>query len=147
MATCCTQALRKQFASLHEDVDDFCGEFEAWKARGAASEYDSYLFGKDGAYSTPTVGGVPNLLRHVHLVPLANPAALIAWNRQWHRRSKKVSNRALVYASDVTHGHLLIYILAEAHEVARMRTPMHTQLMWKLAHIADRFIQDGTVVG
>ena len=48
---------------------------------------------------------------------------LAAWNTQWHRRGRKVGDRALVNASDGTHGHLHIYILGEpdAHQVARMQ--------------------------
>jgi mRNA interferase YafO len=148
LATRCTQALLRQIAALNEDIDNFCDEFEAWKTKGAAGEYDNYLFGKDGAYTAPPVAGVPNVLRHVHLVPLADPRALAAWNTQWHRRGRKVSDRALVYASDKNHGHLLIYILAEpdAHLVARMGTPVHHQLMRKFARVAERFMHDGSVI-
>ena len=74
-----------------------------------------------------------NVLRHAHSVPLADPPALRRWNLQWRHRSRKVSDRALVYASDPTHGHLLIYILKEpdAHMVPRMATDDHRVLMLK----------------
>ncbi len=137
--------LRRQLVALGEDPDNFADEFNAWKAKGAAGEYDNYMFGKDGAYGTR----LPQSLRHVHLVPLADAAALAAWNTQWFRRGRKVSDRALVYASDATHGHLLIFILNEpdAHRVARMQSPAAVTLMLKLAKIAERFIQDGAVIG
>lgn len=144
MATVCTRVLERQLASLNEDPANFAAEFDAWKAKGPAGEYDSYLFGKDGAYGTQ----LPSSLRHVHLVPLADPASLVAWNLAWSRRSRKVSDRALVYASDVMHGHLLIFILSEpdAHRVARMQTQADTTLMLKLARVAERFVHDGTVI-
>lgn len=145
LATRCTQALQRQLAALNEDSTSFCTEFDDWKTAG---EYENYLFGKDGAYTAPAVAGVPNVLRHVHLVPLADPRALAAWNTQWHRRGRKVSDRALVYASDGHYGHLLIYIFSEpdAHQVARMKTHAQLQLMLKLARIAERFIHDGTCI-
>jgi mRNA interferase YafO len=148
VTTRCTLALQGQLTALDAGASDLCSEFDHWKTLGAAGEYDSYLFGKDSAYVAPRVAGVPNVLRHVHLVPLADPRALAAWNTQWQRRGRKVSDRALVYASDRTHGHLLIYILAEpdAHLVARMGTPVHHQLMLKLAHVAECFMHDGSVI-
>ncbi len=149
MATTCTRALVAQLTAQGEDPLNFADEFDRWKSRGQAGEYDSYLFGKDGAYARPNVNGRSNVLRHVHLVPLADPVALKAWNAHYKRRQRKVSNRALVYASDATRGHLLIYILAEpdAHAIARMHTALHRQLMLKLAAVADRFTFDGTNIG
>lgn len=148
MATRFTNALAKQFQALNEDPAIFAAEFDRWKRAGAAGEYDSYLFGKDGAYAAPAVGGQPNILRHVHLAPLG-AMALLEWNRQWKRGSRKVSDRALVYASSPRHGHLLIFILHEptAHTVARMATPAHRTLMLKFCKIADRFLFDGSVIG
>jgi mRNA interferase YafO len=104
--------------------------------------------GKDAAYAAPRVAGISNVLRHVHLVPLADTRALAVWNTQWRRRGRKVSDRALVYASDRTYGHLLIYILKDhdAHLVARMETPAHRQLMLKLARVAERFMHDGSII-
>ncbi|MGJ7558373.1 type II toxin-antitoxin system YafO family toxin [Variovorax sp. RB3P1] len=149
MATQNTQALSRQLVTVGEDPHNFAGEFDRWKALGSAGEYASYLFGKDGAYVAPPVNGVPNVLRHVHLVPLADPPALRRWNLQWRHRSRKVSDRALVYASDPTHGHLLIYILKEpdAHMVPRMATDDHRVLMLKLARIAEAFVLRGAVIG
>jgi hypothetical protein len=49
LATRCTQALQRQLAALNEEVFNLCSEFEGWKSKGAAGEYDHYLFGKDGA--------------------------------------------------------------------------------------------------
>lgn len=134
--------MRRQLTTLSEDPDNFAAEFDHWKSLGVAGEYSSYLFGKDSSYIAP--GG----LEHVHLVPL-EASALVKWDIQWRRRSRKVSDRALVYASDQTHGHLLIYILGEptAHEVALMRTPEHQTLMRKLSLIAKAFIERGAVIG
>lgn len=145
MAAVCTKALRRQLVALDEEPHNFAREFDAWKARGPAGEYDSYLFGKDGAYGTP----LPNSLRHVHLAPISDASALLAWDAKWSRRSRKVSNRALVYASDPTHGHLLIFILSEpsAHRVVRMQSAADAELMRKLVRIAERFVQDGVVIG
>jgi hypothetical protein len=148
LATQCTLALEKQFAGAGRSVTGFVKNFDDWKAKGAAGEYDDYLFGKNGGYKTPFVAGQPNILQHVHLVPLADMAALAQWNRSWKHRSRKVSDRVLVYVSDPLHGHLLVYILPEpgSHAIARMETEKHRILMLKLVKIAERFIQDGKII-
>lgn len=148
MATSFTTAIRTQIAALEEDPSNFAAEFDRWKAAGERGEYNSFLFGKDGAYTSPKVDSVPNVLRHVHLVPLSDPVARRTWDRQWGRRTRKVSDRALVYASDARYGHLLIFILnePEAHLVAKMISPDHKRLMMKFAAVASRFIQDGKII-
>lgn len=147
MATRVTEALREQFSEIGQDPDNFAAEFDHWKSLGARGEYNSYLFGKDGAYSSPTVNGQPNVLRHVHLVPLANLEQKAKWDRAWHTRGRKVSDKALVYVSDPYHGHLLLFILDEpqAHQIARMQTPEDEELMKAFAVVADRFIQTGEI--
>ena len=129
------------------DPDNFAAEFDHWKSLGARSEYASYLFGKDAAYAVPVVNGQRNMLRHVHLVPLRDFEQKVKWDRAWEVRSRKTSDRALVYVSDLRHGHLLLYILDEpsAHSVARMQTPDDRQLMKAFARVADRFIQTGEI--
>lgn len=149
MATKLTNALRALMLAKGEDPENFALEFECWKELGVRGEYSSYLFGKDGAYSTPRVNGTPNTLRHVHLVPLLNSEHLTRWRIAFRRRSRKTSDRALVYVSDPKHGHLLIFILDEpdAHEVARMGTQKHKTVMLQFATIADHFIQTGEILG
>ena len=146
MAVHVTTALERQLAKLNESPDDLRHAFQVWK-RG--SEYSSYYFGKDGAYVSPRFSSGEMCLRHVHLAPIQDPSALLRWNEQWKRRSRKTSDRVLVYASDATHGHLLIYILQEptAHDVAAMRTEAHALLMKKLTRIAERFVASGQIIG
>ena len=146
MKTQCTAAICKQLGRLGESPEAFVTEFEQWRNGG---EYSSYFFGKDGAYVAPTLSDGSMGLRHVHLVPLSNAQELHHWNVQWLRRSRKTSDRVLVYAQDHTHGYLLIYILSEpdAHEIARMLTPDNDLLMRKLVKIAERFIYTGQIIG
>ncbi|MDP9919042.1 mRNA interferase YafO [Variovorax boronicumulans] len=143
MTTRFTAAFAGQLKALGEDPSNFAGEFDHWKSQGLVGEYSNYLFGKDGGYIRP------DKLRHVHLVPLSDVNALMKWNIAWKRQSRRVSDRVLVYASDSTHGHLLIFILDEpqAHEISRMRTNEHQELMQSFSAIADRFIQTGQILG
>lgn len=147
MATRLTDALRGLLRESGEDPDNFAAEFDHWKSRGPNGEYSSYLFGKDGAYNTPKVNGVPDILRHVHLVPLKEPGALAQWKKAWKRFGRKTSDRHLVYVSDAYHGNLLLWILDEpgAHDIALMRTPEDAQLMRQFAVVADHFIQTGEI--
>lgn len=148
MATSFTAVLRNQLIQLAEDPANFAAEFDRWKAEGEAGEFDSLLFGKDSAYIAPAVAGLPNVLRHVHLVPLFDARTKELWIKRWQRRSRKTSDRALVYVSDQAHGHLLIYILQEplAHEIASMKTPEHWRLMHQFAKVAEHFIQTGRII-
>ena len=142
MATKITKALQQRLIATSQIPARLVARFDEWKAQG---EYSSYHFGKDGAYGKP----LDNVLRHVHLMPLADAVALASWNKAWARHARKVSDRALVYASDRTHGHLLIYILDEpdAHRIPRMETAADRERMLKLSKIAERFIHDGAVIG
>ena len=47
------------------------------------------------------------------LVPLLDEVALAKWDKAYSRESRKVSNRALVYAEDTRGNFLLIFILDE----------------------------------
>lgn len=149
MATFVSHALRQLLQSQGSNPDNLAAEFQNWESLGQEGEYSSLLFGKDGAYSIPTVNGFPNVLRHVHLAPLANAVALARWEKDFRRRSRKTSDRALVYVSDDYHGHLLLYILDEpdAHAVARMATDDHRRLMLAFATIAERFVHTGEIIG
>ena len=122
--------------------------FQIWKQ---GDEYHHYLFGKDSAYAKPAVDGAPYQLRHVHLVPLADSEQLKRWNVAWQHKSRKTSDRVLVYAERRTGGttsQLLIYILPEpeAHLIAAMTTHEHRELMDGFANVAAAFIDDGSVI-
>lgn len=87
------------------------------------------------------------MLRHVHLVPLSNLSDKARWGEAWRRGGRKVSDRALVYVYDSVHGYLLLFILdePEAHEIAKMKTPEHRQLMLQFATVANHFIHTGEI--
>lgn len=148
MATKLTDALRAQLRESGQNPTNFAAEFDLWKSRGPNGEYSSYLFGKDGAYGAPKVNGAPNALRHVHLVPLKDLSALARWDKDWKRRTRKRSDRHLVYVSDPYYGHLLLWILDEpgSHEIATMKSPGDRELMLQFAAVADKFIQTGEVI-
>lgn len=148
MATKLTEAIREQLRESDEDPTNFAAEFDLWKSRGPSGEYDSYLFGKDGAYGSPKVNGKSNILRHVHLVPLKDVSTTSQWDRDWNRRTRKRSDRHLVYVSDAYHGHLLLWILDDpgSHAIALMHTPEDKELMKRFAVVADRFIQAGEII-
>lgn len=147
MATRLTDAIRAQLGESGLDPNIFAAEFDHWKSRGPNGEYGSYLFGKDGAYIAPGVNGAPNILRHVHLVPLKDVAKLNRWDKDWFRRARKSSDRHLVYVSDPYYGHLLLWILDEpgSHDIALMRTPEDKELMNQFAAVAGHFIQTGEI--
>ncbi len=148
MATKLTDAICGQLRESGQDPKSLAAEFDLWKSLGAEGEYSSPLFGKDGAYGTPFVDGEPNVLRHVHLVPLSDLTALKRWNLDWTRRARKRSDRHLVYVSDPYYGHLLLWILDEpgSHEIALMDTPEDRKLMLQFAQVAAHFIHTGEVI-
>lgn len=136
----------------------FCTLFDDWKAGFPATEDTNFLFGKDGAYVTPTVDGKKYVLRHVHLLPVVDRDALKDWKKlydigqktgRWPRRT---SNRVLIYATRGLPGggeeHLLLYILTEpdAHEIALMKTPGDRRFMEQFAECAAAFLDNGTVI-
>jgi Toxin YafO, type II toxin-antitoxin system len=81
----------------------------------------------------------------VHLKPIEDESGLLHWMRQFGRRSRKTSDRVLVYTVGSTGNFLLIFILPEpdAHKIARE----HPQTMQSFARVAAAFINDGTVIG
>ena len=122
--------------------------FQTWKS---GDEYGHYLFGKDAAYAAPSVDGAPYQLRHVHLAPLSDQEQLKRWNAAWLRRSRKTSDRVLVYAKRIAGNqtsYLLIYILPEpeAHSIAAMKTREHRELMEGFANVAAAFLDGGDVI-
>ncbi|MGQ3085334.1 MAG: type II toxin-antitoxin system YafO family toxin [Hydrogenophaga sp.] len=145
MSTQCTASLRSQFDEFGESVDPFIQAFSAWKA---SDEYGSYLFGKDGEYASAVLKISSGKLKHVHLVPVVDTDALVAWERDHERRSRKTSDRALVYAEDTQGNFLLLFILdePEAHEIARMATEEHRTLMRQLAAVAEEWAFSGEIL-
>lgn len=150
MNTQWTSALRGQFARLPEfgeagadaAVEAFAKAFDEWKSAQPASEYLSYVFGLDVPYVRPPANQVnEGGFWHVHLVPLQSGEELAQWNKDFSRKTRKTSNRALVYATKTValqQKFLLIYILQkDAHEIARMESDAHKVLMTKLAKIAN----------
>jgi hypothetical protein len=140
-----TTALRSLFDAEALDIGLFCAQFEQWKL---TDEYSSYWFGKDSAYVAPAVSGDNYILRHVHLAPVADKTQLAKWNRSWQRRSRKTSDRVLIYVGDNSGDFLLIFILSEpdAHAIAAMKNQKHKEIMEGFAAVAEAFIVDGSIV-
>jgi mRNA interferase YafO len=136
----------EHFEHKHLDIQLFCDEFKLWKSK---DEHSSSLFGKDSAYIAPTVNGEKYILRHVHLVPVIEQQQIDSWYQKLRFRSRKTSNRALVYVDDNKGNILLIYILPEpdAHEIAKMKTQKDKEIMNGFAAIAEAFIFDGSILG
>ncbi len=149
MVTKCTRALHNQLSAIGEDSDNWTDFFDEWKACGSAGEYDNYFFGKDGAYVGIKVDAPHGKLMHVHLVPICDPVALARWERNWERRSRKVSDRALIYADDGCGNYLLIFVLDEptAHAIASMATHQDRQTMQAFAAVASAFVFNGSIIG
>lgn len=145
MSVSLTGQLQDQLLAVGADPKAFANAFAEWKADWPANEYESKLFGKDGAYLAPKVDGELGL-RHVHIVPMQCEKSSRRWWKAWRYRSRKTSDRHLVYVEHKGN-FLLIYILDEpdAHSVAHMKTPADKALMKKFAIIAEDFIFDGTI--
>jgi mRNA interferase YafO len=128
------------------DSQLLCKLFKQWKQ--AKDEHGSYHFGKDSAYVTPLINGDKYILRHVHLVPILDQNQLSLWQKIWRFKGRKTSDRVLIYVKDKKGNFLLIYILSEpdAHEVARMKTQQHREIMEGFAAVAEAFIDDGSII-
>ena len=57
-------------------------QFIQWKSFDETGQLSSYLFGRDGAYSSPKLNTVEQL-RHVHMSPLDDAAATAKWDLQY----------------------------------------------------------------
>lgn len=145
MATFCTQAFKDQIRALGEDPGDWAAYFQEWTT--LPDPYVDEFFGKDSAYVRPKVGGKPYVLRHVHLKPF-EPIALKKWESDHWLRTRKVSNRVLVYASNGKGNHLLIFVLNEpdAHAIADMKTAEDKSTMEGLAAVAEAFNFNGAII-
>lgn len=140
-----TDLLRQKLLQVGNNPDNFIKQFADWKALGPAGEDNVYVFGKDSEYARPTVNN-KRVLRHVHLVPIQDAVALQKWNFGWNNYKRRVSDIALVYVDGGMYGFLLITILAEpdAHDISKMATPEHRELMINFADTAEQFIFKGT---
>lgn len=133
-------------SALGNDQATFVKRFCEWKKKG---EFESYFFGKDGGYRAPTLDFPPSQLMHVHLVPLLDAKQLGAWNKLYKYRSRKTSNRVLIYAERSSTEYLLIDILDEAddpHFVAKMTTQEDKDIMYAYAAIANCYIESGYIL-
>jgi mRNA interferase YafO len=142
----CTAFIRTGLARAGLSVATLLREFKKWKEAGDAGEFDFRMFGKDAAYDRPRIDG-KRALRHVHLEPIDDRAALARWVRVHRFRGRKSSDRALVYAQSGKGAFLLIAILPEpdAHAIARMRTATHRSLMEAYAGVAREWLETGTI--
>lgn len=142
-----TQKLIAQFETVDE-FNEFALAFSEWKDRGSDGEYHSYLFGKDSAYISPKVDGIPYTLRHVHLVPIKQADLLARWNKAFKTKSRKTSDRVLVYVDDGSKNMLLIFILPEpdAHDIAKMQTVEDKAIMLGFAEVAGAFLDTGEII-
>ncbi|AXY42498.1 type II toxin-antitoxin system YafO family toxin [Halomonas sp. JS92-SW72] len=109
-------------------------EFLDWKAGG---EYAHYTFGKDAGFSRPKLA-VDESLRHVHMVPLQDLDGLEEWERAFHHRGRKTSNRVLVYTCGLLDSecYLLIDLFDEPDGHSLMEDD---KLIEELAEVAGRF--------
>lgn len=139
-----TTVLENKLKSDGFDSELFIQSFKEWKQ---GDEFSNYFFGKDGSYYCPHVNGAPYKLRHVHLIPITIQSSLNRWNRNWKNKSRKTSDRVLVYVKN-NNGYLLITILPEpgSHQIAQMQTQKDKDLMNRFAIIAEAFIDENEVI-
>ena len=134
-----TLILEQVFLNAGTNLVEFCELFAEWKSLG---EDEVYEFGKDVPYERPLVNGQKNVLMHVHLVPIIDLEKKKKWDKNWEQYSRRTSNRALVYVNDGSVKFLLIDIIPEpdAHEIPKMHTAKHKEIMQFYAQIADQFL-------
>lgn len=140
-----TKALEDKLISDGISPNELIREFRIWKL---GDEYGHPYFGKDGAYAKPELELKHHYLRHVHLVPLNDIAQISVWERNFRYKSRKTSDRALVYVDNRKNGFLLIFILDEpdAHNIAMMKTLQHKEIMEGFSEVANAFLWDGTIL-
>jgi len=143
-----TKILEQSLSASGQSLVELIDLFTQWKSLGPQGEDDFYEFGKDVPYETPHVNGKKNVLRHVHLTPVIEFEKLTKWNSAWEHRSRRVSNKAMVYVDDGPNRFLLIAVLPEpyAHDICKMKTPEHKILMNEFADIADAFIYSNQII-
>ncbi len=135
---CLSPWLQEAFATESIDAQHFIGLFLQWKQDG---EDESYFFGKDA------LNLQSSLVRHVHMVPLSTPDALAAWDTNWQRHRKRVSDRFLFYVDGGIHGYLLLYIVNDpgAHEFLSKKDAANQLVRSAIEAMADEFYHFGTV--
>lgn len=138
-----TRILREKLKT-EANANKLLADFATWKV---GDEYGNFFFGKDAYYFKPLVDGKMEL-RHVHLVPLENIQALRRWKKDYALRSRKTSDRALVYVGDGKGSYLLLFILDEprAHEVARMSNSCDKDLMLGMSETAAAWLETGDII-
>lgn len=143
-----TKVLKTTLESQSVDVTAFQFAFANWRHNWPQNEYTNEFFGKDVPYQTPLVDGQKNILRHVHITPIAELEERRKWYYFFRLRKKKTSDRHLVYVNGGPLGYLLIDILEEpyAHKIALMETREDAQVMRTFAKIAEEFLIDGTII-
>lgn len=133
-------------SALGNQKATFVKRFCDWKK---GNEFGSFFFGKDGGYRAPTLDFPQSQLMHVHLVPLHDVQQLSVWKKLFRRRSRKTSNRVLIYAERSSVQYLLIDILEEAddpHSIAKMTTQEDKDIMYAYAAIANCYIESGDIL-
>ena len=132
--------IKREFANL-DRLNTFIEQFSNWKT--SSDEYNFYLFGKDSEFIFPKI--VEGKFKHVHIMPLDN-VELQKWDKKWKYKSRKTSNRFLIYAQNQIGDYLLIAILENGHNVIKMQNEKDKLLMSGYAKIADNFCSNGEII-
>lgn len=114
--------------------------FKWWKS-SESREFESELFGKDSAFIKPKIDGKDYVLRHCHLIPLNDSKKLKIWYRDHRFRSRKVSDRILIYVQSGDCFYLIdIVDDPGGHEIMRMTTKDGKSFMGQCAQEAHAFL-------
>jgi hypothetical protein len=134
-----TSELTEKLSASGLDSQQLASDFANWQAN-PLGEY-SYYFGKDALNRGSSV------LRHVHMIPLNDEAAIEKWNYLYDRERQCTSDRYLFYVNGEKYGHLLIAIIDDpnGHNVWEP-TPENRKMLraWEL--IASDFLYFGKSV-
>ncbi len=138
LKACISPWLQEAFSAENINAQHFIDRFVQWKHSG---EDESYFFGKDALNLHSC------MVRHVHMVPISTPNALAAWDTNWQRRRKRVSDRFLFYVDGGRHGYLLLYIVNDpgAHEFLSSKDSANQAVQRVIQVMADEFYHFGTV--
>jgi hypothetical protein len=141
-----SRLLTSDLTAVGDDSAELAKYFAEWKATGSDGEFTDWYFGKDGFYAEPKRHG-RMVLKHVHLPPESDAAAMAEWERKHELGSRKISDAALIYAHDPSYGYLLLAIVREpdGHLLSQMSTPETTEFMNLLADAAEEFIYFGKI--